>query len=405
MLDRWSAARTILPRWFFVLLLGLLVPLSVSNRADATPRSRLDTWTVLVYLAGDNNLDEWGWYSLDLMSQGLSDSGQVQVLALYDHYGSGAELIAVSSDGLEVLADAGEPDTGDPATLAAFVAEGMTLRPADHTLLVLWDHGGGWKFFAKDSTSGTRMPLDGVADALEQAAIDVGQPVDVVLFDACLMATIEVAYELRHVTDFVVASTHTVDLDGFPYDRIVARLDAAQSPDPAVAARGAADDFYDAVIRSNAKAALSVSAIETALLAPLVDAVSRLAIDTMASGLDQGAVQSARSNAEHQVWGGGSGGVFWFVDLVRFADALADGSRLPTLAGDADAVAEAHGQAVYFRGSHNIDGFSHGLTINFPPNEIRYWDENYLAQNYQGIDLDFPDDSAWDEMLLWHYAK
>jgi hypothetical protein len=56
--------------------------------------------------------------------------------------------------------------------------------------------------------------------------------------------------------------------------------------------------------------------------------------------------------------------------------------------------------AVYERHSHNLDGTAYGLGINFPPNRSRHDDKNYLAQNYQDVNLVFTNETHWDEMLL-----
>ena len=133
-----------------VLALVILITTWTGSSAYGAQKQTKNTqkaWTVLVYLAGDNNLDEWGFYSLNLMAQGLVSDNDVQVVILYDHLGANAELIQVVPGGWERIADYGEVDTGDPNTLRDFLIFGMNNYPAEKTLLILWDHGGGWKFF------------------------------------------------------------------------------------------------------------------------------------------------------------------------------------------------------------------------------------------------------------------
>ena len=47
---------------------------------------------------------------------------------------------------------------------------------------------------------------------------------DFILFDACYMGTIEVAYELKDVCDYIICSPTEILSDGFPYNKIVNKL-------------------------------------------------------------------------------------------------------------------------------------------------------------------------------------
>ena len=113
-------------------------------------------WTFMVYLDGDNDLDPWGWYTLDLMAQGLAAGGygNVAIPVLYDHWGDlGAEQGIVTAQGYVKLADVPEPDMSSGDTLAAFMAWAMKGWPAERYVLDLWDHGSGWQYLCSDSTT------------------------------------------------------------------------------------------------------------------------------------------------------------------------------------------------------------------------------------------------------------
>jgi hypothetical protein len=51
-----------------------------------------------------------------------------------------------------------------------------------------------------------------------------------ILFDACLMGSVEVAYELKDKTDYIIASSGETIYEGFPYDLIIPEL-IKQQPD------------------------------------------------------------------------------------------------------------------------------------------------------------------------------
>jgi Clostripain family len=370
----------------------------------AAPSTRAKAWTYLVYIGADNNLDIWGDFSLDLMKTGLTSDQDVSVAVLDDHYGAGAELLQVTSAGVVKLADYGEPDMGNPETLRQFLSWGIKAFPADHYAVVIWDHGGGWKYIIKDDTSGSRMSIAGLASAMNSAAVELGRgrKFDITVFDACLMSLVEVADQLTPVTDYVVASEQSVNSTGFPYDLMLQRLVADPSVTSGDYARGIADDYYTFNIQSNSKSVLTVAAIDESKLGPLVSSIDDLSVTLIANmAAFYPDANDARAVAQHLVWG--VNGVFWYVDLHRFVDQLALRIADTTLDAQAAAVVDHLGNAIYERHSHNLDGMSYGLGINFPPNLSRYQDKSYLAQNYQDIDLTFTDETHWDEMLLEFY--
>lgn len=105
-------------------------------------------WTIMVYLAGDNNLDSAGVVDL-LEMKTIGTTDQFAVLAQFDRAGAGLATIRyclrkdtpLDQDAVETL---GETNMGDPKVLEDFVTWGITQYPADHYLLVLWNHGAGW---------------------------------------------------------------------------------------------------------------------------------------------------------------------------------------------------------------------------------------------------------------------
>jgi hypothetical protein len=115
-----------------------------------------------------------------------------------------------------------EPNMGDPDTLLQFITFGQSYLPADHYLLVLWDHGGGFYGVCLDETSGNDRLLPAeISDVLSNGAV---QRFDIVAFDACLMGQLEVAYELRNDTNLIVFSEESIPESGFPYEKFLQDL-------------------------------------------------------------------------------------------------------------------------------------------------------------------------------------
>jgi hypothetical protein len=81
--------------------------------------------------------------------------------------------------------------------------------------VILWDHGGSWRYgFGGDTQNGTRqgpgMTIDDVAHALraglEGAGVTDERPLDVLSFDACLMGGLESAWVYRDLAEVYIAA-------------------------------------------------------------------------------------------------------------------------------------------------------------------------------------------------------
>jgi hypothetical protein len=248
------------------------------------------------------------------------------------------------------------------------------------------------------------MSIAGLGSAMNSVAAELGRKrkFDITIFDACLMSLVEVADQLTNATDYVVASEQSVPYTGFPYDLMLQRLVANPSVSSGDYAHGIADDYYTYNVQSNSKSVLSIAAIDESQLGSLVSSIDDLSVTLIANmAVFYPDVNDARAVAQHEV--GGINGVFWYVDLHRFADQLALRVSDTTLDAQAAAVVDHLGNAIYERHSHNLDGTAYGLGINFPPNLSRYRDKSYLAQNYQNVNLTFTNETHWDEMLLEFY--
>ena len=112
-----------------------------------------------------------------------------------------------------------QADAGAPDSLVDFAQWTMKHYSAEHYALVIWNHGAGWSGVSYDDNTHHGMDLPEVRSAPERICADFeeGRHIDVLDFDACLMATLEVGYELRDTVDYLVASQAVEPGDGMPY--------------------------------------------------------------------------------------------------------------------------------------------------------------------------------------------
>jgi hypothetical protein len=214
----------------------LLTPVLPAAVPEAGPPVKL--WTVMVYMSADNNLEPDGVHDLNEM-ESVGSTDEVNILAQFDrnpgYDGSngdwtGTKRYYVTKDNdmstisSREMADLGEQNMGDPRTFINYTTWAVDSYPAEHYLVVFWDHGGGWYGVCWDDTDSDYLDLDNVSEGLSALSAHLGRPVDVVGFDACLMAGIEILYQIRGLCDVACTSGTTEPNEGWPYDWILPAL-------------------------------------------------------------------------------------------------------------------------------------------------------------------------------------
>ncbi|HEX9399376.1 MAG TPA: clostripain-related cysteine peptidase [Anaeromyxobacter sp.] len=248
-----------------------------TNRRAAAANGGKKKWTFMVYLAGDNNLDDAGVEDLAEMKK-VGSTDEVNVIAQFDRAAEGSATryflrrkTAAKADAVQKL---GATNTGDPAALFDFVRWGVKQYPAERYALVLWNHGQGWDdtdiyanerggvrrllrprrisraFFRTSVERAARLTArsgvvarailldDGAKDFLDNIEMKkvlgsmkrlLGRKLDLLGMDACLMNMAEVAYQARGAVDYAVGSEETEPGDGWPYDVLLRALAADPS--------------------------------------------------------------------------------------------------------------------------------------------------------------------------------
>lgn len=195
-------------------------------------------WTIAVYMGADNDLEAEALADLREMRAGLP-SENVDVIVLIDRAKghsdaegdwTGARLLRLRPDGRpdQVLKELGELDMSDPATLASFVTGAFKAFPAENYATILWDHGGGWGGVVLDEDIPGRPDAKGMLNLLDvrvglRTAIrkTIRRPIDLIAFDACNMAQLEVALQVCDLGRYMTASEQTVPGEGYPYQRVL----------------------------------------------------------------------------------------------------------------------------------------------------------------------------------------
>lgn len=198
--------------------------------------------TVLVYIAGENNLTSFAADDLKEMMKGSKSLNNNQQLIVYvDKAESTPPFFARIKDGKYVdSVSVEESITADPAILENALRYMRTNYPAKSYGLVLWGHASGWLIsgdsitYSKsrayggdtgDNNPSTKsagkywMNIPPMARAIANGM--GGAPLTFVMGDCCSFGCLEIAYELRNVAEYVIGSPAEVPDDGAPFDLLV----------------------------------------------------------------------------------------------------------------------------------------------------------------------------------------
>ena len=116
----------------------------------------------------------------------------------------------------------GEKNTGESAPLSEFIGWAIKNAPAKHYAIIFSGHGWGWKGCMMDSTSNNDWLYMG---ELSQAFNSVNYKFfDLIGFDMCLMAMIEVGEQIEHYGKIMVASEDIEASGGWDYEEIFGTL-------------------------------------------------------------------------------------------------------------------------------------------------------------------------------------
>ena len=199
-------------------------------------------WTFLMYVVADNNLEAAQLGDLQEMIA-AGDSEQVRIVALVDRCekddpslgysaeGVGqiadwttAKLLNVQRGKLVEMADWGEVNMGDPATLKRFLDTAMKQFPAKKYALIFGDHGAGWPGACSDeSHHDDKLTMTEIHDTLKSLPKSASR-FELIGFDACLMGNLECAFSIAPFAKVMVASEELEPGYGWHYTPLLQRV-------------------------------------------------------------------------------------------------------------------------------------------------------------------------------------
>jgi hypothetical protein len=190
-------------------------------------------------MVADNSLTANVEANVDSMMLGFKNTPNAGNLLIYlDDANKAPALYKLkkNNDGSvskEVIKNYSEQNSLDVSVMKGILSQAYGSYPADSYGLILWSHGYSWipssftkaistRWFGQDNSTTTQgdsnnfMDIPDLAEALKAAPY-----LDFLIFDACYMSSVEVAYELKDRADYLIAAPNEILDVGLPYKEII----------------------------------------------------------------------------------------------------------------------------------------------------------------------------------------
>ena len=344
-----------------------------------------DTYTLMLYMCASDLESECGFATEDLneIMYGYT-AGNLNVIV---QTGGTAEwqntVVAddrcqryrVTEDGLELVDDSlGMQNMADSATLTDFIQYCSSNYAADHYGLVLWDHGGGvvGGYGYDENFGGDSMSLTEMSRALGDASVHL----DMLGFDACLMANFETCLMAAPYADYLIASEEPEPGCGWYYTDWIGKLSENCGIPPKRYGRQIIDDYitesgWDSPSMYSTLGMFDLQQVTQKLL-PALSQFSDDAVQQLSAG-EYRRISQSRSNtrAVYQ-------SELDHIDLLDYAQH----SQSETADQLEQAVSDC---VVYYQETENGSG-DNGLSILFPYYDLSALD--MLEEMYQTLGYD-----------------
>jgi Clostripain family len=395
-------------------------------------------WALMVYIAGNNSLS--GAATADLQEmQKVGSSEDVKVAAFVKQANKAAKHLLVAKGGYEreeTLPD--NTDSGSPQTVVDFARWAIRNAPAERYALVLWNHGGGWtpddfdqlyqqvrggqrdrhesnrlsarklsravftstlksvlaiqdtneRAICSDDVSGHSLDTIEVGRILKVVQQEIGKPLDLLGMDACLMSTLEVAYQVRAFVKAVVGSEELEPGAGWPYHTLLQELTATPNMDGAALGKVVVRTYVDSYRRRPSQWPITQCAVDTAAVEQFTGTVDAL-VAALRTRLPAGWSEILKAQAQATSF------EFEMLDLRAFCRALVAATSDGALKTQAQKLvgALAPGGYVLAEGhlGPKVEGCG-GVSLYLPSPT-----SSSVSQYYK--DLSFAKRHRWDEFL------
>lgn len=383
--------------WIALMVLAIFLSPGCCKKKSTKPEPPKYKWTILGYFDGNNAQDldpvTLGSYVIQDVQEmeQVGSTKDVQIIVMLGsiktegncNYYLIERYLDEPADSIssKVLDSLGKKDMSDPQTLRDFIQYGVKHYSAQRYMLIINDHGSGWKGVCSDEQNGggKMMSLPELSSALS------GYKFETIIFDAPSMSMLEVAYQLKDKANYLIASQFKRGLQN--------RLGSSEwlrdlIDDPDIGSRDLVRNMVDTIFHTadNEDKDIHISAINLSEVENLASKVANLGDSLMMKvGAYWNEVLDAWNAVHSQDYDDSA-----FTDLREFAKRIRESPNLDS--ATAQAVEDATNEAV-IKSLSNRDWARGGLSIHFP------WKVS-LFDSTDYVQLDFAS-SNWHVFLSY----
>ena len=371
----------------------------VSKAKDELSGTSQKEWTVMVFVNAKNNLESYGLKDVNEMEMvGSSDKvnviaelGRISGYSSADGNWTGCRRYYIKKDNdtnkitSPILLETPKCDMGSWEYMVDFVKWTKERYPAKKYVLVVWNHGSGWnkggdisyllneKGISYDDETNNHITTPQLRMALEKIG-----GVDILAMDACLMQMIEVAYEVKDYTQYIVASEEVEPGDGYTYNTWLEPLVKNPTADARTLSKYMVDSYGDYYQSERDTTQSSIYAKALKELARVSDDF----ISALIASNEVNTAKNARTNAQKFYYSSNK-------DFYHFVKLITDNTQASDVKAKGQALLDVLKNKVIV---HNRSGYqnAYGLAVYVPTYYTTSYDELMWAK-----------ETKWDDLIKW----
>ncbi len=346
------------------------------------------SWSVYWYLCGSDLETYGGAATIDLLEmlevqlpEGVTVVIQTGGAQTWQNDSVDADVLqrwVYNSEGFQLVDEQPSANMGDSATLEEFLSFAKENYPAEKTAVLFWNHGGGSvsgaafdELYGNDSLDLAEMYA--AFTSVWEPDLEGEPPLELVGFDTCLMATVDVAYTFCDLAHYLVGSEELEPGNGWYYTGWLDALAADPAMDGAALGQAICDTYYQGCQQVGTQDSVTLSCTDLTKLLPLIEAYETFGAEALTAACEDPGFFSrfARLAAQSENYGGNTKeqGYTNMVDLGHLAR-LTSGT-LASAQGVLDALddcviyqvngpyrSQATGLSCYYSYNADVDDFN-----------------------------------------------
>ncbi|HEX3075887.1 MAG TPA: clostripain-related cysteine peptidase [Lachnospiraceae bacterium] len=349
-----------------------------------------DTWVIYWYLCG-SDLESGGGAATSDLEEMLSVALPENVSVVIETGGSSTwqndmvdptklQRYLYSGEEMQLVDEQELGNMGEASTLADFLSFCEENYPADHKMVLFWNHGGGSvggaaydENYEYDSLSLTEMQ-----EAFSAVYGGQEKPLELIGFDTCLMSTLDTANVFKEYANYLVASEELEPGNGWYYSGWLGALASNPGMNGAELGTVICDTFVEGCEEAGTQDEITLAVTDLSKLDPLLEAFNGMGKELLSSAVATPSVcgEFARSASKAENYGGNNEEE-GYTNMVDLGDLVSNSTNL--IPETADQVMAALDEAIVYRvnGAYrqNATGLSVFYSYNGDSQNLTQYDE------------------------------